>query len=125
MYPQKNYSLNEIFDKTLNWYFNQHIVVQAGILLLAAKIIRDHSPPVYYTPKPIPILRKDFAESTKKFTILMQGNVCNSCKKPTKFWDFHHKNRNSSDNSQRNCEALCPYCHAEKTRNRSMWHPLR
>ena len=45
MYPQKNYSFNELLDKTLNWYFNQHIVVQAGILLLAAKIVRDHSPP--------------------------------------------------------------------------------
>jgi len=117
MYPQKNYSLNNILDKTLNWYFNQHIVVQAGILLLAAKIIRDHSPSVYY-PKPKPIPRKDFAESTKKFTLMMQGNVCNSCKKPSKFWDFHHKNKKSSDNSRSNCEALCPYCHAEKTRNK-------
>jgi len=120
MNSQKNYSLTDILDKTLNWYFDQHIVVQAGILLLAAKIIRDHSPPVYYTPKPIPIPRKDFAESTKKFTLLMQGNVCNSCKKPSKLWDFHHKNGNSSDNSKRNCEALCPYCHAEKTRNRNL-----
>ncbi len=116
MYPQKNYSLNEILDKTLNWYFNQHIVVQAGILLLAAKIIRDHSPPVYYTPKPKAIPRKDFSDSIKKSTLMIQGNVCNSCKNSTIFWDFHHKDGNSSNNRPSNCEALCPNCHAEKTR---------
>ncbi len=118
MYLQKNYSLNELLNKTLNWYFDQHIVVQAGILLLAAKIIRDHSPPAYYAPKPKPIPRKDFAESTKKFTLMNQGYVCKSCKKPTKYWEFHHKDKNSSNNRPSNCEALCPYCHTEKTRKK-------
>jgi len=116
MNSQKNYSLNEILDKTLKWYFNQHIVVQAGILLLAAKIIRDHSPPVNYNPKPKAIPRKDFSDSTKKSTKMIQGNVCNSCKNSTIFWDFHHKDGNSSNNRSSNCEALCPNCHAKKTR---------
>ena len=115
---QKNYSLNEILDKILNWYFNQNVGVQIGILLIATKIIRDLSPKTYYSPKPIPIPRKDFSESTKKFTLMMQGNVCKSCKKPSKFWDFHHKDGHRSNNRSSNCEALCPYCHAEKTRTK-------
>ena len=81
MYPQKNYSLNEILNKILNWYYNLNIVQQAVVAVIVAKIITDISPRPYYTPKPKPIPRKDFAESTKKFTRMIQGNVCNSCKK--------------------------------------------
>ena len=121
MNSKKNYSLNEILDKTLNWYFNQHIVVQAGILLLAAKIIRDHSPPVYYTPKPIPIPRKDFSESNKESSRIIQGNVCNSCKKYTDLWEYHHRDGNRSNNNPSNCEALCPYCHTKITRRKNKY----
>jgi len=41
-----------------------------------------------------------------------------AAKSQLSFWDFHHKNGNSSDNSKRNCEALCLDCHAEKTRQK-------
>ena len=35
-----------------------------------------------------------------------------------KLWDYHHIDGDRSNNRPSNCEALCPYCHAEKTRNR-------
>ena len=61
--------------------------------------------------------RKDFAEKTKKSVLLWQGNRCNSCLKPLEgIQDFHHKNGNRADNGYWNCEALCPNCHARKTR---------
>jgi len=62
--------------------------------------------------------RKSFSKATKKQTLMMQGNICNSCKKPSKLWDFHHKDGNRSNNVSSNCEALCLDCHAEKTRKR-------
>ena len=61
--------------------------------------------------------RKDFSANTKKSVLLWQGNRCNSCLKPLNgIQDFHHKNGNRADNSSLNCEALCPNCHARKTR---------
>jgi len=60
--------------------------------------------------------RKDFTESTKKATVLQQWYICNDCRQSTQFWEFHHKDGVRSNNSPSNCEALCPNCHAEKTR---------
>jgi len=31
-------------------------------------------------------------------------------------WDFDHKDGNRYNNSPSNCQALCPTCHAKKTR---------
>jgi hypothetical protein len=30
-------------------------------------------------------------------------------------WDYDHKDGNRSNNHARNCQALCPNCHAKKT----------
>jgi len=60
--------------------------------------------------------RKNFSKSTQKLTLIAQRNVCKSCKKPSKHWDYHHKNGDRSNNLLGNCEALCLVCHAEKTR---------
>ena len=31
-------------------------------------------------------------------------------------WDYDHKNGDRSNNKLSNCQALCPNCHAKKTR---------
>ena len=63
------------------------------------------------------IKRKDFSANTKKSVLFRQGFLCNSCQKPLQgIQDFHHKNGNRADNGSWNCEALCPNCHARKTR---------
>jgi len=65
--------------------------------------------------------RKEFSESTKKDVLLRQGYRCNSCKMFLAERDFHHFNRNTSDNRSSNCEALCPNCHARKTRKKRIF----
>ena len=41
-----------------------------------------------------------------------------SCRNRNSFLEFHHMNGDRSNNFPSNCEALCPNCHAEKTRKR-------
>jgi len=60
--------------------------------------------------------RRDFSESTKESAKFWQGYVCNRCKQPTEIWEFHHIDGDRSNNRPSNCEALCPNCHAKKTR---------
>jgi len=63
-----------------------------------------------------PKARKDFSKSTKEPTMKKQKNRCNDCGKKSKHLDFDHIDGNSSNNSLDNCQALCPNCHAKKTR---------
>ena len=60
--------------------------------------------------------RKNFSNSTKKAAREKQKNKCNICRKKTDAWEYDHTNGISSDNSLKNCQALCPICHARKTR---------
>ena len=64
--------------------------------------------------------RKVFSKSTKKLALQKQNNRCNRCRKKLKVYDFDHINETSSDNSPENCQALCPDCHAKKTRNKKI-----
>ena len=121
MYPQKTYTLTDIVNKAVNWFNNltpnQLVLLTVfGALVLSEYAPRNNS--YYYFSRPKPLPRKDFSESTKKFTRIKQGNVCNRCKKSTDIWDYHHMDGNRSNNRQSNCEGLCPYCHAKITRNR-------
>ena len=121
MYPQKTYSLTELVNRFTNWYFNLSLGKQLALLLGVAIIIAENSPKTnYYAPKSMPLKRKDFPENTKKSTLTKQWNLCNNCKKPSKHWDFHHIDGNRSNNRPSNCEALCPNCHAEKTRTKKI-----
>jgi hypothetical protein len=66
----------------------------------------------------------------KKFTILQnfsevksqilkkQKYKCASCKTLLNVYDFDHKDNDRSNNSYSNCQALCPICHAIKTRKK-------
>jgi len=60
--------------------------------------------------------RKYFSEETKEKVLHRQKNRCTDCKKLLTIMDFDHINGNRSDNSQANYQALCPTCHAYKTR---------
>jgi len=122
MYTQKTYSLTDIANKIGNWYFNLNVIQQAVVLIGVGLLLREIAPKNYYysAPKPVSILlpmpRKDFSESTKKYTKFMQGYLCNNCKTRPIHWEFHHKDDNRSNNSPSNCEGLCLDCHAEKHR---------
>ena len=57
-----------------------------------------------------------FSELTKQLTLIAQGFRCKICGRFLDVVDFHHIDGNRSNNSLSNCEALCPNCHAKKTR---------
>ena len=61
-------------------------------------------------------VRRSFPKSVKDETIRKQHHKCAVCKRGTSIWDFDHKDGNRSNNSSSNCQALCPTCHAKKTR---------
>jgi HNH endonuclease len=60
--------------------------------------------------------RRYFPASVKEDTIRKQHHKCAICKRSTSIWDFDHKDGNRSNNLPSNCQALCPTCHAKKTR---------
>jgi len=119
MYIQKTFTVTEVVNKATNWYFNlkplQQFIILAGVIIILAENAPKTNNFNYISPMPKLIPRKDFSESTKNYILARQGNVCNICKKPSKFFDFHHIGR-KDDNTSSNGEALCLECHAEKTR---------
>jgi len=58
-----------------------------------------------------------FSELTKQLTLIAQGFRCKMCGRFLDVVDFHHIDGNGANNLLSNCEALCPNCHAKKTRN--------
>lgn len=65
--------------------------------------------------------RKGFTQLIRSNVLKKQDNKCDHCRKILTVVDFHHKNGDRSDNRQKNCQALCPNCHAIKTRGLSRW----
>ena len=60
--------------------------------------------------------RQYFPTYIKEDTIRKQHYKCAICKRGINIWDFDHKDGNRSNNDPSNCQALCPNCHAKKTR---------
>jgi hypothetical protein len=60
--------------------------------------------------------RQDFSEPVKVKTLEKQGHRCADCNKVLPILDWHHRNGDRSDNRESNCLALCPNCHANRTR---------
>lgn len=65
-------------------------------------------------------IRKGFSQGTRERVLRKQNHRCVYCRKALKVIDYHHKNGNRSDNRESNCQALCPNCHAIKTRNKAI-----
>jgi len=60
--------------------------------------------------------RKGFPSSVKRSVLLKQKNLCKKCYRFSQTWDFDHIDDDPSNNDASNCQALCPTCHAKKTR---------
>ena len=95
----------KIFD--LNKNQSDLLEVAASFLLMGEKAGRQKTN------------RRQFSKLTKQKTLIMQNFRCNLCLKLLEEVEFHHKNGNRADNRLENCEALCPNCHARKTRKRN------
>ena len=64
-------------------------------------------------------LRKGFSESVRKRVLAIKNQRCNYCYRVLDMVNFDHIDGNRSNNSFFNCQALCPNCHAKKTRKKS------
>ncbi|MBA3751037.1 MAG: HNH endonuclease [Nitrosopumilus sp.] len=60
--------------------------------------------------------RKGFPLSLREKVLRKQDHKCAQCRKLLNVVDYDHKNGNRFDNRECNCQALCPNCHAIKTR---------
>jgi len=61
-------------------------------------------------------IRRGFSDSTKSQILALQNNRCNHCNRILDVRNFDHIDNNRSNNLFFNCQALCPNCHAKKTR---------
>jgi hypothetical protein len=61
--------------------------------------------------------RLHFSDSVKNSVLRKQDHKCAHCKHILNVVDWDHKNGDRSNNSESNCQALCPNCHAIKTRS--------
>jgi len=68
-----------------------------------------------------PKKRKAFSKLTQRKTLEYQQNRCKFCGKKLKApaCDFDHIDGNKANNLSSNCQALCPNCHAKKTRRKN------
>jgi hypothetical protein len=62
------------------------------------------------------VIRQYFSSKVKSQILKKQNYKCATCKKFLSVYDFDHKDNDRSNNSYSNCQALCPICHAIKTR---------
>ena len=60
--------------------------------------------------------RKDFSDPVKEKRLEKQHHRCADCNRVLNVVDWHHRNGDRSDNRESNCVALCPNCHAVRTR---------
>lgn len=64
--------------------------------------------------------RKSFTQLTRRRILAKQKYRCAYCNKILVVVDFDHKNGNRADSREANCQALCPNCHAIKTRQKTV-----
>ena len=61
-------------------------------------------------------IRQYFSSEIKSQILKEQNYKCADCKKFLNVYDFDHIDNDRSNNDYNNCQALCPICHALKTR---------
>ncbi len=62
--------------------------------------------------------RRQFSKLTKQKVLISQNFQCAKCKDPLEIADFDHIDGDKTNNDISNCQALCPNCHARKTRKK-------
>ena len=60
--------------------------------------------------------RQYFSSEVKRQILRDQNYKCAICKRSAGLWDYDHIDGDRSNNDSSNCQALCPNCHARKTR---------
>ena len=65
-------------------------------------------------------IRRAFTTKTKKAVLLYQRFLCRSCGYILNVREFDHIDGNKANNRSINCQALCPNCHALKTKRKKL-----
>ena len=68
-----------------------------------------------YTLAQRPKIRKNWTEQEKQQVRISQGGNCFRCGIPPERWEYHHADKDRSNNSLSNCHGLCPNCHRNAT----------
>ncbi len=97
---------NKIFNLSKNE--SELLELAASFLLMGEKASRRKAS------------RRQFSKLTKKKTLIRQNFRCNLCLKPLDIVEFDHIDEDGSNNHVSNCQALCPNCHAMKTRRKKV-----
>ena len=80
-------------------------LVLIGLLILLTRTLKQRTK-----------RRRTFSTQTKKLILRNQNFKCVKCRVNAGIWDFDHKDGNRANNKASNCQALCPTCHARKSR---------
>lgn len=89
----------------------------SGILILNDKIKYGFKPRMNKSEQ---LIREFFSDSDKEQVLSKQRHRCATCNRILGVVDFDHIDGNKSNNHISNCQALCPNCHAIKTRKRNL-----
>ena len=112
-------------QQILNFIFNPdpeilfYLTIGIGVAVLTVAIIEGPG------NGPLPKLskkRKNFSDTVKLRVLKAQNHKCKACKKLLTTTEFDHIDGNRENNCGSNCQALCPNCHAEKTRTKLVNH---
>ena len=76
----------------------------------------EHFLKIYEKSLEKPTRRRSFPKVIKNRILAKQNYKCIICGNNLDAKDFDHIDGNSSNNSLENCQAMCPNCHAKKTR---------
>lgn len=70
--------------------------------------------------RPAFVERRGFSSTTKETVLRRQDHKCSHCHKLLDVVDYDHVDGDRSNNDASNCQALCPNCHAKKSRREQM-----
>ena len=102
------------FSKILDWLIRPSSIVILFSIMVTGLVLNSLKKLKRSTNK----VRKGFSQGTRERILRKQNHRCVYCRKVLRVIDYHHKNGNRSDDRENNCQALCPNCHAIKTRNK-------
>jgi hypothetical protein len=86
-------------------------VISVSVVIIIAAIARK------FKHKSGKHRRHHFPDRLKEKVLEKQHHRCADCNRVLNVVDWHHRNGDRSDNRESNCVALCPNCHAIKTRS--------
>lgn len=104
-------SVNEQINELLHADFF-FLFVFLAMTIIGLMILKSYEKLKIKQPKE----RRGFTRLIRIKVLKKQNYKCDHCRRILTTVDFHHKNGDRSDNRERNCQALCPNCHAIETR---------